>query len=488
MASAPLSATPRCRRGRAPRDSARGNGQLPGRCRRVSNSLKVRYRTSVANDEHDLALLLADSLVDAGLEAHPTGKGCHWQVNVGAASGRSVLVHCFWYSQFVSGLALGMNPGNARRALHESRSPLVGAQYLVILREHDKRVAEGRARAIEEVVTAAGTWLSGKASDEVERAAPFIGADRRAVLPLVDRLDGRLRWEIFGDPSHDLWVYGDGRSCRVRNSEKGLTCGFLLGHAQVAFGIPDRDIVEAIAMWLVDRARVAGLGTLAGVELERHVEHIEDNPARWHWLHVRDRIADPHDVLSALKPVIELLAESPIASRFYSFSSLNCFCFSASSHYPWINEGLPSLVPNRDGTYQVNGFSCEKTKALQLVEQGLASSPLRPFFGGQPQYDFLVLTGLLERVGSALRPRVVQEAEWPRLQVTNESNSRRCVVSGGYVRFCSGDFELWVLWPSIEESVDTICRFFADASLEDLAADAGRQRLKHGIGPARRGE
>src|SRR5207249_36169 len=105
----------------------------------------------------------------------------------------------------------------------------------------------------------------------------------------------------------------------------------------------------------VTRSPVHELPTRApGVELERHAEVLEQDPARWHWLHVRDRIADPDDVLASLHDLIEKLGASPLATTFYSYSSLNRFCFSASSHYPWVGERLPVVAPAGDGVYMVD--------------------------------------------------------------------------------------------------------------------------------------
>jgi hypothetical protein len=79
-----------------------------------------------------------------------------------------------------------------------------------------------------------------------------------------------------------------------------------------------------------------------GVELERHAEVPEIDPARWHWLHFGDRISDPRNVPAPLRPLIEALAASPIATRFYTYSSLNMLSFSASAHYPWADDRLPT--------------------------------------------------------------------------------------------------------------------------------------------------
>ena len=97
------------------------------------------------------------------------------------------------------------------------------------------------------------------------------------------------------------------------------------------WGRDPRDPVGDVAAWLLEGATLAQLAG-RGADVERHAEVLEIDPARWHWLHVRDRIADPNDVLAPLAPLIRLLMESPIASRFYTYSSLYSLCFSPSSH------------------------------------------------------------------------------------------------------------------------------------------------------------
>jgi hypothetical protein len=103
---------------------------------------------------------------------------------------------------------------------------------------------------------------------------------------------------------------------------------------------------SAVSAWLVGRMPLGVLAErVTGVELERHAEILESEPARWHWLHVRDRLAETDDVLAPLRELIEVLTARRIATTFYTYSSLNRLCFSASSHYPWVDEGLPVVAP-----------------------------------------------------------------------------------------------------------------------------------------------
>ena len=121
----------------------------------------------------------------------------------------------------------------------------------------------------------------------------------------------------------ELWVYGGDRSCKVVAGETAFACGFFLGQAQVAFGPELGNIPAAVAAWLIARVSVRLLAThVRGVELEPYADVLETDPPRWHWLHVRDRISDPSDVLAPLRELIGRLATSPVATTFYSYSSL----------------------------------------------------------------------------------------------------------------------------------------------------------------------
>jgi hypothetical protein len=206
----------------------------------------------------------------------------------------------------------------------------------------------------------------------------------------VATLDPAVPVSIGGDPSYEVWAHGDGRSCKVVPGSDGA-CAFLVGKAQIAFGRlaePSR----AVSAWLVERVSVPELAMrFSEVALERHAELIEEEPARWHWLGLLDRAADADDVLAPLRELIEALALRPAVTAFYSFSSLYRLCFSASSHYPWVDEGLPIVWRVGDDyvvhTYRGEGsepVTCDFAGAVALIEQRLRASSVRPFFGSAP--------------------------------------------------------------------------------------------------------
>jgi hypothetical protein len=116
-----------------------------------------------------------------------------------------------------------------------------------------------------------------------------------------------------------------GSSGAIRDSSSarasGTSCGFYLGAAPLAFASNAADVPGDIAAWVLDGVTLRQLEA-RGVTLERHAEVLESDPARWHWLHVRDRVARPDDVLAPLAPLIAALADSQTARRFYTFSNL----------------------------------------------------------------------------------------------------------------------------------------------------------------------
>ena len=161
-----------------------------------------------------------------------------------------------------------------------------------------------------------------------------------------------------------------------------------------------------------------------GAELERHASMIEVDPAKWHWLHTLDRLSDPEDVLGPLAPLVRVLAENPVASRFFTYTSLNRLCFSASSHYPWVG-GFPIVAPKQKG-YDVDGETCNRFEAVAKIEASLADSPVEPFFGASPDRDILVFRDAFKKLGSDLRPRLVRRGQWS--EVVVELGPRQCTL------------------------------------------------------------
>jgi hypothetical protein len=352
---------------------------------------------TIGADERRTAEDLAARLSRLGVPGRAAGAGVHWQVDVGPVGTRTMIVHCFWYDRAISGLMLGMNPSNARSHLRPARAPYEGPEYYAILRDRGGDVVDGRTRDVAEAVAGARAWLAGADLESLAREVPFIDRKGRAMRALAARINPALRVVTGRDPGYEVWVKGDDRSCTLRPEDGGASsCAFLIGQAQIARAAAVDDVSAAVDAWLVDKVPVGALAArVPGVELERHAEVLEIDPARWHWLHVRDRIANPHDVLAPLRPLIEALATSPLATKFYTYSSLSSLCFSASSHYPWADDRMPIVWPLEGGLYLVGddaarrvGYAverratrCDLPRAVELIEAMLAASPVAPFFG-----------------------------------------------------------------------------------------------------------
>jgi hypothetical protein len=492
-------------------------------------------------EKEDLARALLAELSSAAVEGRIDEKG--W-VAAGPVGSRSMRVYCMYVDGAVAGLFLGMNSANARTSLRTSPVVYEGPEYLVNVYDGGVRVAEGRTRHSSEVLACAQGWLASATLDEVVLRAPFLDAKPRAMRALashiVSRIGHGLRHEICGDPSYELWVYGEGRSFKVMLRGEALECTFLLGQATVAHGTA-LDVPEAVAAWLADGVSVGALAhTVRGAVVEPHAEVLEVDPARWHWLHLADRITNPTDVLAPLKGLIELLAASPVARRFFSYSSLDRLCFSASSHYPWVDRGMPIVAPTGHGTVVVgtNGGGSRReldtAGALEAIEAGLLASNVTPFFGSAPHHEQPLLDECLVRqgsagrspssadfvpgrspplrvgsadfvpgrspplrvgsadfvpgrspplrVGSALRARLVQRGEWYRL-VVGADRGRRCEVDSPSVSFFDGARWLHLQFSSLDEAARAILRFCVDgASFDELSAEpeatGGANRVK----------
>ena len=445
-------------------------------------------------EQETVARELVKTLRAAGVTGRAAGEGVHWQVDVGPVGARALVVHCFWYERAISGLMLGMNPANARTGLRAQRAPYEGPEYFMILHDAGARIADGRTRQVVEAVACARAWLAGADLDRLAREAPFVDEKGRAMRALAARLNPALRHQIFGDPSYELWVYGDGRSCKVAADDDGaISCSFLLGQAQVARGAVVDDVPAAVETWLVGGVSLRALATrVPGVELERHAEVLESDPARWHWLHFRDRIADPRDALAPLRALIEALADSPVASTFFTYSSLNRLCFSASSHYPWVDAGLPVVMPTEHGDCLVGEYGwprvgeegvrsatrCDFRRALPIIEGMLAASPVRPFFGSEPHHHLTPLLECFARQGSPVRPGLVQTGAWYNLVVADAAGARSCTMGQLTATFEDTSGTLSARWPTVDDAVRAVRRYLEDgATLAELADNSGAEKI-----------
>jgi len=416
-------------------------------------------------DNEAAAHAVVARLAELGIAARVTGGGVHWQIVVAPVGDRSILAHAFWYESAITGLMLGMNPGNRRSSLRAPVTPFDGLELATELHLDGKEVAEGRARTVDEFLAACRAWLAGATLDEMVTAAPYIGAKLRAARELGARLDPRIRWDH--DPTtYEVWTYDDaGRACCVN----GTACGFFYGQVQVAFGIDLSDLPAAIAAWLLDHVSSASLSA-HGATIERHAELVAEDPMRWHWLHVLDRIADPEDVLAPLAPLITELARSPIASRFYTYSSLDRLCFSATSHYPWVGE-FPIVALSSYGQIYVGSTrTTDVAHAVSLIEAALVASKLEPVFGAAAHHQLPVIAAALARAGSARVPALSQFKQW--VSVVVKDGARHCSFHEREVSCNDGTLRWTAECRTIDDAVAIALRFLDDnVSTSELASD-----------------
>lgn len=413
--------------------------------------------------EESQARRLEASLTAEGFVASADGSGVHWHVDVARVNGRSLRVSCFWYAPAHAALLLGMNRANDRSELRVTcdAPPYEGPEFLINFHDARSRIVSGRTRVMPEVIACVRAWLSGSSVDDLIRSMPFVDEGPRLLRAAGGFLDPKIRWEIV---EQAVWAYGDGRACAL----DGGSCRFFVGPAQVAFTLQSRDVPGHVAAWLLDCVPLAVLAN-RGVQLERHAEVLETDPARWHWLHVRDRIANPQDVLAPLAALIQRLASSPIASGYYTFSSLMFLRFSASSHYPFVCPDL-AVASASDGEVYVNGVRCTLEEAVAIIESTLAAWSVEPFFGCSEDRECRLITESLSRRGSPLRPEMIQSGRWK--QIWLGVSQRSCDMGGNILRSLGPGAEFSVVCVDADDLVEQALRFLQDgATFEELAVE-----------------
>ena len=190
-------------------------------------------------------------------------------------------------------------------------------------------------------------------------------------------------------------------------------------------------------------------------------------------------------MLAPLRPLIEALAASPVATTFYTYSSMNRLWFSASSHCPWVTDGLPVVCPVQGacvvGTfYPQSGVDwpaairCDFRRAVTVVEEILAAAPVRPVFGSRPHYHLPPLAVCFARQGSALRPRLVQRHGGYDLIVSDAVGARSCRIGERDASFDDATGHLSATWSTIDDTVRAVRRYLEEGATPDaITADSG---------------
>jgi hypothetical protein len=223
----------------------------------------------------------------------------------------------------------------------------------------------------------------------------------------------------------------------------------------------------AVGAWLVERASLPDLATRVGaLELGAHASLVETEPARRHWLLLRDEMSSPEHPLRPLHEVISALSNSPIASRFYAFRLGASLQFAASSHPDWVIEKMPYVAHTEAGTYDVSGeFTRDVGDAVRLVEEELTRSGIEPFFGSAAHYELPILLESLARQGSSVEPAAIQRGDRYRLLVSH--GKRECDVIGTRVFFAEGRRRTQASYASIDAAAAAIHRFLDQGAPAD---------------------
>jgi hypothetical protein len=108
---------------------------------------------------------------------------------------------------------------------------------------------------------------------------------------------------------------------------------------------------------------------------------------------------------------------------------MSSLCFSASSHYPWVSDGLPAIVAHR-GRHHVGRVGSDGSDAYESVddavdaiERMLTACPVRPFFGTRVDLDHATVGAALAALGSALRPTLRRSGPWSSIEIVHGDQS-----------------------------------------------------------------
>lgn len=431
-------------------------------------------------NEERIARDLCGRLRAFDLEVSLEGGGVHWRVEL-AGRTRQCVIHCFWYGFGPSDLQLGMNPANQRAIGQPHHVVRTGAEYQVVLSQDGRQVADGRTGDLDKTVACAEAWIKRESSiDEVERKLPFVDAPRRKMRELVAQIEARVgdtvRCKIEYELLHELWAYGDGRSCRLDPTDGDRVVSSLwIGGAQVAHGDVTADPGGLVENWLVQGLPLDEIASHFPLSVERHANLLEvGDAARWHWLHVADRLGDPDDVLLLSRSLIERLMERPAVTAFFSYTSLHSLCFTASSHFPWADDNLPGVwPPGEDPHYVVeigsSRTTCSADHAADLIEATLEAHPIRPFFGCASILAVAPLDAELAAQGSSLQAEIWQRQQWFDARVT--AGDRSCTVLHHNLRALSfeerGSRQKTAEYPDTSSAVTALRRWLEEHCTPD---------------------
>lgn len=439
---------------------------------------------------HDLASAVEQRL---GVRPAVEGAGVRWHVDVGEGC-RISRVHCIHYedrnpfeSRTEGTLTLGMG-GNA----HQSKVQVgqrskwkPGAEYQVDFHEGEKRVATCRVRSVADVLDASERWLAGATLPDMHEAFDFVDQRTRQRRQISEELTAELSrfgstialsddTSGFGGAEYgELWAYGGERSCRIATGADGLEAALLLHRTQLARvgGLATDELAHVLARWIEERWSTTAMSEGPGRwEIIEQAELFEQGRhADWHWVQVLAQSRHSR-VLSAYAPLLDLIVESDVVSRYFSFTSLNRLCFSRCMLFPFDTEGMPMLAPAERGRFwvaDVGGYmshdepsepvQLDTAEALLRLEDLLSMDDGRVHPGNVDDAMADEVNAAFESAGSKLRAAKVQERQWLRV-VVRADDGRTGRLSGdgkGRVRLKLAE-ESKPIEMSLDEAVRTL--------------------------------
>jgi hypothetical protein len=309
------------------------------------------------------------------------------------------------------------------------------------LRAGDVEVATGRTQRLDEAAHAVRDWLlAGCDLGAMYAAHVFVDQHLRALGSMSERVDRELAMlgsalrvapdeDWAGREFTEAWIYDGPRSCWLTpGAGERLSLALLLHRTQIA-QVEDLEVeiaARAIASWFGPDGSVAAVQRVAPrCEPARFAAAFERGDyLAWHWGNVLEE-ADSSSVLALHRPLLDRIATSDVARRFYSFTSLNRLCFSRCSLYPFDTDGLPMVHPVRDGrdvVYVIGVGDAERGRgdareALACIERVLAAEPQPAYFGNIDDRTCDEVNAALAARGSHLRARREQHRQWMRIAV-----------------------------------------------------------------------
>jgi hypothetical protein len=372
-----------------------------------------------------------------------------------------------------------------------------------VLEERGRELLEGRTFDVAEVIRCVRAWIvDHRIIEELLVRFRFFDGGRRSDLRLAEILGARLRAtppvRVVAEPYGGLWVYGDDRSCRVdSNSEVGGSA-FWLGQDHVASVIlPEDELVEAVSAWTQARASLEKLRRHhPGLAIEPHGEVLAGggDVSRWHWLDSLERARKGDFPWALFLPLIEGILDRPPIARFFSFASLDRLCFSSSSNFPFVTDGLPIILPVRSTPIRARDLADSAgqaryivelggahheagvTEALERIEIAVTAAPHAPFRGSRAHLVKSQVDAELIRQAKSLRLELRQSRQW--YEAIMQRDRRSCTVDSRatwHAAFTAESGESFAAsFPDVTVMVQAACRWLEDAaSPNELRAELG---------------